>query len=75
VFEALGQSGGAQLHGKASRDTVLRLAASLEPYPASRQTFLTSPAVAGVLEVAVPDGREPRSAAARNPATEAPTVP
>ena len=50
VFEALGQTGSADVHRKSSRDTVLRLAASLESYPASRQTFLTSPVVARVLD-------------------------
>jgi tetratricopeptide (TPR) repeat protein len=50
VFEALGPPGSADLHRNSSRDTVLRLAASLEPYPASRQIFLTSPAVARVLD-------------------------
>ena len=33
VFEALGQTGSAQSHRKSSRDTVLRLAASLEHLP------------------------------------------
>jgi hypothetical protein len=50
VFEALGPPGSADLHRNSSRDTLLRLAASLEPYPASRQIFLTSPAVARVLD-------------------------
>jgi DNA-binding winged helix-turn-helix (wHTH) protein/tetratricopeptide (TPR) repeat protein len=50
VFEALGSPGSADAHRKSSRDTVLRLAASLESYPASRQIFLTSPVVARVLD-------------------------
>jgi hypothetical protein len=50
VFEALGETDSAQSHRKSSRDTVLRLAASLEPYAASRQIFLTSPAVARVVD-------------------------
>jgi hypothetical protein len=53
----------------------LLLAASLEPYPASRQTFLGSPAVARVLDTAAAGGRGRRSPAARNRAPEAPTVP
>jgi hypothetical protein len=49
--EALGQTGSAEAHRNSSRDTVMRLAAaSLESYPASRQTFITSPAVARVLD-------------------------
>jgi hypothetical protein len=35
-----------------SREIVLRLAASLDAYEASRRTFLTSPAVARVLDSA-----------------------
>lgn len=66
VFDALGETGSAHSHRKSSRDTVLRLAASLDTYEASRRTFLTAPAVARVLDSA---------ATARNPATEAPTVP
>jgi len=50
VFQALGQTGRAQSHRKSSRDIVLALAASLDTYEASRQTFLTSPAVARVLD-------------------------
>jgi tetratricopeptide (TPR) repeat protein len=54
VFEALRPSGRADIHRKSSRDAVLRLASSLEPYPASRRTFLTSPHVARVLESTAP---------------------
>jgi DNA-binding winged helix-turn-helix (wHTH) protein len=54
VFEALGETGSAHSHRKSSRDIVLRLAASLETYEASRRTFLTSPRVARVLESAAP---------------------
>jgi DNA-binding winged helix-turn-helix (wHTH) protein len=56
VLQVLGETGRAQSHRKSSRDIVLRLAASLEPYPASRQTFVTSAAVARVLDST--DGRE-----------------
>ncbi len=66
VFEALGETGSAHSHWKSSRDIVLRLAASLETYEASRRTFLTSPAVARVLDATSSD---------RNLASEAPTVP
>jgi DNA-binding winged helix-turn-helix (wHTH) protein/tetratricopeptide (TPR) repeat protein len=52
VLEALGQTGSAHAHRKSSRDTVLRLAASLDTYEASRRTFLTSDAVARVLDPA-----------------------
>jgi hypothetical protein len=55
VFQVLGQSGRAQSHLESSRDIVLRLASSLEPYLASRQTFVTSAAVARVLDST--DGR------------------
>jgi hypothetical protein len=75
VFDALGDTSGAHSHRKSSRDTVLRLAASLDTYEASRRTFLTSPAVARVLDVAAAGGRGRRTSAARNPVTEAPTVP
>jgi tetratricopeptide (TPR) repeat protein len=75
VFEEFGETGSAHSHRKSSRDTVLLLAASLEPYPASRQTFLGSPAVARVLDTAAAAGRGRRSPAARNRAPEAPTVP
>jgi hypothetical protein len=50
VCTALGETAQAQSHRESSRDTVLRLAASLDKYPASRQTFLASPAVARVLD-------------------------
>jgi hypothetical protein len=49
VFQVLGQTDRAQSHRKSSRDNVLVLAASLDTYEASRQTFLTSPAIARVL--------------------------
>ena len=74
VFEAFDDTGSAHSHRKSSRDTVLRLAASLEAYPASRQTFLSSPAVAQVLDAAAAGGRGRRSPAARNRAPEVPTV-
>ncbi len=54
VFETLGETASAHHHRKSSRDIVLRLAASLETYEASRRTFLTSPHVARVLESAAP---------------------
>jgi hypothetical protein len=54
VFEALGETGSAHSHWKSSRDIVLRLAASLETYEASRRTFLTSPRVTRVLASAAP---------------------
>jgi hypothetical protein len=64
VFEALGEAGRADSHRQLSWDIVLRLATSLETYEASRRTFLTSPAVARVLEsVAAGRGRLPPSAA------------
>ena len=66
VFEALGEVGRASSHRKSSRDTVLRLAASLDTYEGSRLTFLTSPAVARVLD-STPSGP--------NLASEAPTGP
>jgi DNA-binding winged helix-turn-helix (wHTH) protein len=50
VFQALGETGRAHSHRMSSRDTVLRLAASFDTYEASRRTFLTSPAVARVLD-------------------------
>ena len=50
VFQALGHTGRAQSHRKSSQGIVLALAASLDAYEASRQTFLTSPAVARVLD-------------------------
>jgi tetratricopeptide (TPR) repeat protein len=75
VFEAVGETGSAHSHRNSSRDTVLRLAASLNTYEASRRMFLTSPAVARVLDVAGAGGRERRTSAARDNATEAPTVP
>jgi hypothetical protein len=75
VFDAFGETSSAHSHRKSSRDTVLRLAASLEPYPVSRQTFLGSPAVARVLDAAAAGDRGRRSATARNRAPEAPTVP
>ncbi|MGZ8392849.1 MAG: ATP-binding protein, partial [Gemmatimonadales bacterium] len=50
VFEALGETGSAHSHRMSSRDTVLRLAASFDTYEAARHTFLTSPAVARVLD-------------------------
>jgi hypothetical protein len=52
VCHALGEREGARSHRAASRDIVLELAVSLEPYEASRRTFLTSPAVARVLDSA-----------------------
>lgn len=52
VFETLGETGSAQSHGMSSRNTVLQLAASFDTYEASRTIFLTSPAVARVLETA-----------------------
>jgi hypothetical protein len=52
VFEALGETGSAHSHRMSSRNTVLRLAASFDTYEASRRTFLTSPAVARVLDTA-----------------------
>jgi DNA-binding winged helix-turn-helix (wHTH) protein len=52
MFQALGETGRAHCHHMSSRDTVLRLAASFETYEASRRTFLTSPAVARVLDTA-----------------------
>ena len=64
VFEALGEAGRADSHRQLSWDIVLRLATSLETYEASRRTFLTSPAVARVLESdAAGRGRLPPSAA------------
>jgi DNA-binding winged helix-turn-helix (wHTH) protein len=65
VFETLGETGSAHSHRKSSRDTVLRLAASLDTYEASRRTFLTSPAVARVLASA---GRPRLSPPVPNPA-------
>ena len=55
VLQVLGESESAQAHLESSRDTVLQLAASLDTYVASRRTFLTSPAVARVLDST--DGR------------------
>ena len=73
VLEALGETGSAHSHRQLSRDIVLRLAASLETYEASRRTFLTSPAVARVLEsVAARPGR--LTPLPRNPAAKLPTV-
>jgi len=66
VFEVLGQTGRAQSHRKSSQDTVLQLAASLDTYEGSRRTFLTSPAVARVLNA---------NASGRDVAPEAPTIP
>jgi hypothetical protein len=64
VFEALRETGIAHSHRESSRTTVLRLAASLDTYEASR-TFLTSPDIARVL------GTAPT---ARNLLPEAPTA-
>jgi DNA-binding winged helix-turn-helix (wHTH) protein len=58
VCQALGESDSAAAHRESSRDTVLKLAASLEPYEAARRTFLTSPAVARVLDPAGVAGRD-----------------
>jgi hypothetical protein len=58
VCQALGESDSAASHRDSSRDTVLKLAASLEPYEAARRTFLTSPAVARVLDPAGVAGRD-----------------
>ena len=52
ICQALGESGRAQSHRDSSRNIVLKLAASLEPYEASRRTFLNSPAVARALDSA-----------------------
>ena len=52
VFEVLDQSATAESHRNASRDTILRLAASLDTYEGMRRTFLTSPAVVRVLDSA-----------------------
>jgi tetratricopeptide (TPR) repeat protein len=65
VSDALGDTGAAHSHRKSSRDTVLRLAASLDTYEASRRTFLTSPAVVRVLASA---GRARLSPPVPNPA-------
>jgi len=66
VFQVLGETGRAQTHRKSSRDTVLRLAASLEAYEGSRHTFLTAPAVVRVLDSA---------SSGRNLTPEPPSVP
>jgi DNA-binding winged helix-turn-helix (wHTH) protein len=52
VLEALGEPGRAHSHRMSSRNTVVRLAASFDSYEASRRAFLTSPAVARVLDTA-----------------------
>jgi hypothetical protein len=52
VFQALRESDRARSHRESSRDTILRLAASLDTYEASRRTFLTSPAIVRVLDPA-----------------------
>jgi hypothetical protein len=57
VFEVLDQSASAESHRNTSRDTILRLAASLDTYEAMRRTFLTSPAVVRVLNSAPGGGR------------------
>jgi hypothetical protein len=75
VFEALGETGSAHTYRKSSRDTVLGLAASLEPYSRSREAFLDSPAVARVLDGAATGGRGRRSTAPRGRSLADPTVP
>jgi DNA-binding winged helix-turn-helix (wHTH) protein len=57
VFELLDQSATAESHRNASRDTIFRLAASLDTYEAMRRTFLTSPAVVRALNSAAGRGR------------------
>ena len=57
VFQALGETDSAQSRRELSRDTIMRLAASLDTYEASRRTFLTSPAVVRVLDPAAGRGR------------------
>ena len=57
VFQASGETDSAQSHRESSRDTIMRLAASLDTYEASRRTFLTSPAVVRVLDPAAGRGR------------------
>jgi hypothetical protein len=57
VFEVLDQSATAESHRNTSRDTILRLAGSLDTYEAIRRTFLTSPAVVRVLDSAAGGGR------------------
>ena len=52
VFDMAGEAGRAQSHRELSRHTILQLAASLETYDDLRQTFLTSRAVAKVLDSA-----------------------
>ena len=62
VFQALRETDRARSHRESSRDTMLRLAASLDTYEASRRTFLTSPAIVRVLDPTAA-GRERLSAA------------
>jgi hypothetical protein len=50
VSLALGDAAAAREHRARSREIILGLAASLEPYEQLRRTFLTAPAVARVLE-------------------------
>jgi DNA-binding winged helix-turn-helix (wHTH) protein len=57
VFELLDQSTTAESHRNSSRDTILRLAASLDTYEAMRRTFLTSAAIVRVLDSAAGGGR------------------
>ena len=72
MFEALGETGSAESHRKSSRDTVMRLAASLDTYEASRRTFLTSPAVARVLDPDAEPGAQSRRSL--NLAAKLPTI-
>jgi hypothetical protein len=74
VCQTLGESARAQMHRESSRNIVLKLAASLEPYDASRRTFLNSPTVARVLDSAAVAAAVRLSSALRNPAVKTPTV-
>ena len=49
VSRAMGDATGAREHARRSRQVILGLAASLEPYEELRQTFLAAPAVARVV--------------------------
>ena len=70
VLELLDQSATAESHRNASRDTIFRLAASLDTYQTMRQTFLTSGAVVRALDSAAGRGR-----LRAQPAGKLPTVP
>jgi hypothetical protein len=74
VWQALGESETAHSHRDSSRKIVLKLAASLESYEASRRTFLNSPAVARVLDSAATAAPPRFSSTLRTPAVKPPTV-